>query len=65
MIKGETEHIENWDLNLSIKRQSAENADRLLHSATCYILCFVSHFLRVDLKLQNRVYKTNYFSTCL
>ena len=54
MIKGKTEHIENRDLNLTVKRQSAENADRLLHSATCYILGFVSHFLRVDLKLQNK-----------
>ena len=46
-------HIwEKYHLNLTIKRESAEHTNRLLHSATCYILRLVTHFLRINLHFQ-------------
>ena len=52
-VAGEKNH-----LNLAIKRESAEYTNRLLHSATCYILRLVPHFLRVNLQFQTSNHET-------
>ena len=52
-VAGEKNH-----LNLAIKRESAEYTNRLLHSATCYILRLVPHFLRVNLHFQTSNHET-------
>ena len=53
------QYLEKIDhLNLTIKRESAEYTNRLLHSATCYILRFVPHFLRINLHFQTSNHET-------